>query len=62
MEQEFCMNRLYWVEEFTQSVRNFCKEHWKLYVLEGKQCCFKIEKVFRENHVNKESKGLDITI
>ena len=44
-EQEFCMTRLGLVEESTQSFWIFCikfetlKEHWKLSVLEGKQCC-----------------------
>ena len=38
MEQEFYMTILDWVEESTQSVWNNV-EHWKLSVLEGKQCC-----------------------
>ena len=33
IEQEFCISRLYWVEESTQLVWNVCEEHWKLYVL-----------------------------
>ena len=38
MEQEFCMTRIDWVEELNQSVWNVWK-HWKLSVLELKQCC-----------------------
>ena len=59
MEQEFYMNRLYWVEDSTQPVLNFCikfdtrKEHWKLFVIEGKQCCSKWKIVLIENHVNR---------
>ena len=45
IEQELFMTILDWVEDTTQSVWNFCREHLKLYVLEknnvvinGKQC------------------------
>ena len=68
MEQELCMTRIYWVEDSTQSVWNVCikfdtrKEHWKLSVIEGKQCCSKWETVFRENHVKIETNSLELTI
>ena len=54
------MTRLDLVEDSTQSVWNVCikfdiwKEHWKLSVPE--------EKLLRENHVNRESNSLELTI
>ena len=68
MEQELCMNILDWVEDSTQSVWNIFikfytrKEHWKLYALEGKECCSKWKTVSREKHVNREIKSLDFSI
>ena len=68
MEKDSFMTRLDWVEESTQSVWTFCikfdtwKEHWKMSVIEGKQCFSKYETVLRENHVNRESESLDLTI
>ena len=58
MEQEFCMTRLYWVEDSTQSVWNACinfdtwKEHWKLSVLEGSFFVLNWKQRW-ENHVNR---------
>ena len=63
MEQEFCMTRLDWVDDSTKSVWNVCikfdtwKKHWKLSVLEVKQCCSKWETLLRENHVNRQIKS-----
>ena len=37
------------------------KEHWKLYVIEEKSFS-KWKTVLRENHVNRESKRLELTI
>ena len=68
MEHEFCMTILDWVEDLTQSVWIFCikfdtwKEHWRLSVLEGKQFCSECKTVLRENHVNRESNILELTI
>ena len=68
MEQEFCMTRLYWVEESTQSVWNVCikfdtwKLHWKLSVIEGKQYCYEYKTVLRENNADRENKSLEIII
>ena len=42
--KESYITRIDWFEDSTQSVWNVCikfdtwKEHWKLYVIEGKQC------------------------
>ena len=66
--QEFCMTRLYGFEHLTQSVWNVCikfdtwKEHWKLSFLEVKHCCYKRKRMLRENHVNGESRSLELTI
>ena len=66
MEKEFSMTRLDWVGNLTQSVWNVCikfdtwNEHWKLSVIEGKKCCSEWKTVLIENHVNRESKILDI--
>ena len=68
MEQEFYMTILYLVDYSTQSIWNVCikfdtwKEHWKLSVLEGKQCCTKRKTGSRENNVNRESMSLKLTI
>ena len=68
MEQYFFMTGIDWVEDSTQSVWIFFikfdtwKEHWKLSVLEGKKYCFKWKTALRENHVNRESKILYLTI
>ena len=68
MEQDFCMNRLDWVEQSTQSVWNVYikfdtwKEYWKLSVLEVEQCCSEWKTVLIENNINRESKSLYIKI
>ena len=68
VEQEFCMTILCWVEDSTQSVWNVCikfdtwKEHWKMSVLEEKQCCSEWKTVLIENNVNRESKSIELTI
>ena len=67
MEQDLCMTRLDWVEDSTQTVRNVCikfdtrKEDCKVSVIE-KNFFSKWKTVLRENHVNRESKILEITI
>ena len=49
------MTRLDWFEDSIKSVLNVCikfdtwNEHWKLSVLELKQCCSKRKTVLREN-------------
>ena len=68
MRQNLCITTLDWVEDSTQSIWNVCikvdtwKEHWKLSVLEGIFFCFEWETVLRENHENRESKILELTI
>ena len=60
MEQEFCMTRLDWVEDLNQSVWNFCIKFdtWK----KIENCIVLVETVSRENHVNRESKILELTL
>ena len=59
MKQYFCINRLDWVEDSTQSVWNVCikfdiwKEYWKQSILEEKKYCSKWKTVLRENHENR---------
>ena len=68
MEYEFCKTWLDWVEDSIQSVWNVFikfdtrKEHWKLSVLEGKQCCSEWKRVLREHHVYREIKSLELTV
>ena len=68
MGKEFCTTRLYWAEYSTQSVWNFSikfdtwKKHWKLYFIKWKKCYSKWEKVLWENHVNRESEIIELTI
>ena len=51
------------LNQFEMFVSNLIhEEHWKLSVLEGKQCCSKWKIVLKENDVNRESKRLELTI
>ena len=56
------MTRLDRVKDSTQSDLNVCKGTLKTLCSRKEQCCSKWEKVLIENHVNRESKSLEITI
>ena len=52
-----------WLNQFEMFVSSLIHEkHWKISVLEGKQCCSKHKTVLRENHVNREIKRLELAI
>ena len=67
MEKKFFMNRLDWVEKSTQSVWNSVsilmhEKNIETVYSRKEQCCSTWKTVLIENHVNIESKSLDIKV